>query len=212
MADNQTDDTTLNLLQIVWGRVHNDMMLLFWITSLAAKRQQLPNSDEARGLDSAEENFRVFCQTYDQNSDFRVDRVNSLLGITNSIIVDLSESRKKLGPVDRNKFDQRFANKFGSYDAQCEKFKIRIKLMNGENSQDRSQMTAFTILTRIRNSLSHGRYETEDSGITFRDQMRDGSPTAEFHIPAFNFLNYAYQVSCAFLYSLQELGLYNKVS
>lgn len=209
---NQTSDETLNQLDKAWSRLHGDILLLLWIIELLRNSKEHPISDEAINLNAVEKHFRDFCASMNQTTDFRFDRLGGLMCLITSITVGLFETRKALHQNDQKTVDEEFTKIFGCYETQIDRFKIDVTLMNSEIKEDREQKTALTILHRVRNSLSHGRYEINDKEIIVKDQTSSGEQTADFRFEHFYFLDYAYSASHALLKTFQQLELYKSKS
>lgn len=167
-------------------KAHLQILLLHWITERLAERQ----SNKDYSINAIEADFHQHCKKFNHNVDFRFDRGDTILMLTYPIFVAGVEAIGRHSRSDD--IIQVIQSRLGSYAEVQSCFQIKIDVM--EHLKGEQEQSTWTILRRIRNSLSHFRYEylPYDGTISLSDR-HNGKETARFSMPLMTMLDLAYR-------------------
>ena len=181
-------------------KAHGQVLLLHWITNHLGERQRSGNP----ALDAIERDFKVYGKTHGQSVDYRFDRGDDLLVFTQSLVVGGVESVERIG-CETTKIEIK------------EFVKERLNCFDGvwssgilEPEREGEDVTTWTLARRLRNSLSHFRYEYEVETGTIRImdvRHGNGQQTADFKMTLFNVLDFSYRFGHACALWAEQNGI-----
>ena len=172
---------------------HLQVTFLGWVTARLRSRQDYESSkggssDTARAITAIEEDFRQFCKEYKQITNFRFDRGDALLILATPLIVGGVESIDK---IDSNNDKDNIISYIEDSLHCFQHFIGKAKILEPKGEK---QPGVWTLIRRLRNSLSHFRYEyNPNTGeIQFQDFHGD-KKTMDLTMPLMSVLNIAYR-------------------
>lgn len=180
--------------------VHIQVLLLHWAVHRLAERQSTPGD---HGIEKVEEDFVSYCEQNKQALDFRLDRGLSLIGVVYFLIVSSMEVASRLDAQDKKIVEDEVEKSIGGYDIV--KNSVTITSMQPLKSGD--SVSTWTLVKRLRNSLSHARYEyVPESGMVQFEDFWNAKKTAKFEMNAFCLYDFAYKFGVGFCRANQKIN------
>lgn len=173
------------------GKAHEQMLILLWVTQRLKSRQDDENSDVAHAVSAIEQDFIEWGLEFRQRIDFRFDKGDGLLILASPLIVGGVESIRRIDVEhDRDNIINYLDNQLDDFLRPMINIATTLEPYHGE-----PRPSNWTLVRRLRNSLSHFRYEYDpDSGdIRFEDFNNQGAQTMNLTIPLISVLDLAYR-------------------
>lgn len=180
--------------------VHIQILLLHWAIHRLTERKSTPGDHR---VEKFEKDFIHYCRQHKQDLDFRFDRGISLVGIVYFIIVSSMEVASRLDACDPQIIKDEVEKSIGEY-AEISKYLTKAHI---DPLKDEADVNTWTLVKRLRNSLSHARYKyVPESGMVQFEDYWNGKRTAKFEMSAFCLYNLAYKFGVGFCKANQRIN------